>query len=206
VSTSGRHSAWCIAWSESQRQAIYADPNFKGGFYSAASPPSGGLAAARMMALLSYRTPDSFSARFGRETVKGAGDEARFTVQSYLDYQGEKLVRRFDANSYVRLSQTANTHDLARGRGKYEDVLAGIEQPALIVGINSDVLFPISEQRELADGLPNATLEVIHSSHGHDAFLIEGETLNSIIRRWLHGKTPAHRPSPSVPLTSCVST
>lgn len=205
VSTSGRHSAWCIAWSESQRQAIYSDPNFNGGYYSAASPPSGGLAAARMMALLSYRTPDSFTARFGRETVKDEGAEAQFTVQSFLDYQGEKLVRRFDANSYVRLSQTANTHDLSRNRGKYEDVLAGIEQPALIVGINTDILFPLSEQRELADGLPNATLEVIHSSHGHDAFLIEGDRLNTIIWRWLHGKTPAQRTSSSASLNPCVS-
>ena len=189
IATSGRHSAWCIGWSEAQRQAIYADPNWNDGFYSAASPPDGGLAAARMMAMLSYRNPTSFRDRFARDIVPA---EDSFSVETYLRYQGKKLIDRFDANSYVRLSQMSNSHDVSRGRGEYEKVLASIEQEVLVVGIDSDVLFPLNEQEELAEHIPNAVLEVVHSSHGHDAFLLEADTLNRKITRWLVGKTIQH--------------
>jgi len=177
VATSGRHSAWCIAWSESQRQAIYADPAWNGGNYSAAHPPRQGLAAARMMAMLSYRTQASFETRFGTDTA---------TVQSYLRHQGKKLVDRFDANSYVRLSESANTHDVARDRGAYPDVLARLTQPTLVVGVDSDVLFPLREQEELARIMPNAELATIESEHGHDGFLLETPQLGALLRDWLH--------------------
>lgn len=183
VATSGRHSAWCIAWTEAQRQAIYADPNWNGGHYAESDSPEAGLASARMMAMLSYRTPASFSERFGRSMMPGG---SRYSVESYLGHQGRKLVERFDANSYVRLSQTSNSHDIARGRGRYVDVLKSISQPTLVIGIDSDVLFPLTEQEELADHIPGAELSVLHSPHGHDAFLLEAETLNSIVNRWLN--------------------
>lgn len=176
VATSGRHSAWCIAWSESQRQAIYADPAWNGGNYSAAHPPRQGLAAARMMAMLSYRTQASFETRFGTDTA---------TVQSYLQHQGKKLVDRFDANSYVRLSESANTHDVARGRGDYDAVLASLTQPTLVVGVDTDVLFPLREQEELARLMPHAELAVIESEHGHDGFLLETPQLGALLREWL---------------------
>lgn len=184
VATSGRHSAWCIAWTEAQRQAIYSDPNWNNGYYEDGTQPEAGLATARMMAMMSYRNPASFTARFGRQ--QAATDSTPiYAVESYLRYQGQKLVNRFDANSYVRLTQTSNSHDLARGRGDYFDVLRSISSRVLVVGVDTDILFPLQEQRELASGIPNATLEVIPSEHGHDGFLLEGESLNRIVKNWL---------------------
>ncbi len=174
IAVSGRHSAWCIALSEAQRQAIYADPRWQGGRYDPADPPAAGLAAARAMAMCTYRSRASFEARFGRRLAT-AGP---FEVEGYLGHQGRKLVDRFDANCYVALTRTMDSHDLARGRGSYEDVLRSIDTPALVVSIDSDVLYPPEEQRELAAHLPNARLVTLESIHGHDAFLIEQEALN----------------------------
>lgn len=188
IAVGGRHTAWQIGWSEAQRQAIYADPHWNGGRYDPSAPPSAGLAAARMMAMVSYRSRGSFAARFGRERAANANgeanDEASFAVQSYLRYQGQKLTQRFDANCYVRLTEQMDTHDIARGRGAYPDALRQIAQPALVVGIDTDVLYPLAEQEELAAHLPNARLEVLASPHGHDAFLIEQDDLNALLRAW----------------------
>ncbi|HET6569284.1 MAG TPA: homoserine O-acetyltransferase [Rhodothermales bacterium] len=184
LAVGGRHSAWCIGWSEAQRQAVYADPKWQGGAYDPSDPPTAGLAAARMMAMVSYRSRRSFETRFGREVMPGGGEEP-FAIESYLRYQGEKLVNRFDANCYVRLTQTMDTHDVARGRGPYEKVLRSIKQPALVVGFDSDVLYPVEEQRELAEHIPDAELHVVECLHGHDSFLIEFERLDAIIRPWM---------------------
>ena len=181
IAVGGRHSSWCIGFSEAQRQAIYADPLWNEGRYD--EQPRKGLAAARMIAMLSYRSRPSFEARFGRNPQDGR--EGVFAVESYLRYQGEKLVDRFDANSYVHLTRQMDTHDLARGRGGYEDVLRSIEQPALVIGIDSDILYPTEEQQELARLMPNAELEIISSQHGHDAFLIEFKQLDRSIRAWM---------------------
>jgi len=199
VASSANHSAWCIAWTEAQRQAIYADPNWEGGFYRAEEPPAQGLSSARMMAMLSYRNPASFSSRFGRNVQ----DDDQFSVTSYLNYQGKKLVSRFDANSYVRLTQTSNSHDIARGRGAYLDVLRSIKPKVLVVGVDSDILFPLDDQRELAAGIPHAQLAVITSPHGHDAFLLEGEALNSIITNWVRPKQKRSI-KPSFSTISCI--
>ncbi len=182
IAIGGRHSAWCIGWSEAQRQALYADPRWQDGRYDPDDPPAAGLAAARMIAMISYRSQPSFEARFGR--TPDAGDPDAFDVESYLRYQGHKLVRRFDANCYVHLTWQMDAHDLARGRGAYPDVLARIQQPALVVGIDSDVLYPLDEQRELARHLPQAELAVLETPHGHDAFLIELDALNEIVLAW----------------------
>lgn len=183
VAVDGRHSAWQIGWSEAQRQAIYADPNWQEGRYSPDAPPTRGLAVARMMAMVSYRSQPAFQDRFGRE-VMPAQNEQPFAVESYLRYQGDKLVERFDANCYVCLTEQMDTHDVARERGRYEDVLASISQPALVVGIDSDVLYPLPEQRQLAAHLPHATMETLSSPYGHDAFLIEEERLNDVVVEW----------------------
>ena len=203
IAVGGRHTAWQIGWSEAQRQAIYADPNWKGGRYASEAPPRTGLAAARMMAMVSYRSHGSFADRFGRDAARGssesgsskksagttAGDNTAagdlFAVESYLRYQGDKLTERFDANCYVRLTQQMDTHDVARGRGAYPDVLQAVTQPALVVGIDTDVLYPLAEQEELAAHLPQARLEVLASPHGHDAFLIEQQALGALVRAWL---------------------
>jgi homoserine O-acetyltransferase len=135
------------------------------------------------MAMVSYRSQPSFEGRFGREVMAGK-DGAPYAVESYLRHHGDKLVDRFDANCYVTLTQQMDTHDVARGRGEYEAVLESIEQPSLVVGIDSDVLYPLSEQRELAQHLPRATLEVLSAPHGHDSFLLELDSLSEIVGAW----------------------
>lgn len=190
IAVGGRHTPWQIGWSEAQRQAIYADPNWQEGAYAATHPPTDGLAAARAMAMVSYRSHASFQERFGRQRQSENGAEAEpretpFAVESYLRYHGAKLVDRFDAACYVQLTRQMDTHNVARGRsGAYRDVLARITQPALVVGIDSDVLYPLSEQEELAAHLPHAALKVLSSPHGHDAFLIEQDALNDLIVQW----------------------
>ena len=185
IATSGRHSAWAIALSEAQRQAIFADPQWNGGSYSDDAPPAHGLAVARMIAMSAYRSHASFDARFGRSESGGT-----FAIESWLQHHGDALVQRFDANCYVALTRAMDSHDLGRERGSYEDALRRITQPALVVSIDSDVLYPPVEQEELAMHLPNATFETLHSPHGHDAFLIEMDALNEIVvefRRSLPG-------------------
>ena len=93
-------------------------------------------------------------------------------------------MRRFDANCYVKLTQSMDTHDVARGRGEYFEVLASIAQPTLVIGIDTDILYPLDEQRELAAHIPNARLAVLESQHGHDAFLIEEDAVNDIVVGW----------------------
>lgn len=186
MAVGGRHSAWCIGWGAAQRQAIKADPKWNGGRYDPDDPPASGLAAARMMAMISYRSQPSFQRRFGRERSQhGDGSPGDLAVESYLRYQGEKLVGRFDANCYVHLTRQMDTHDVSRGRGDYPDVLSEIEQPTLVIGVGSDVLYPLDEQRQLAEHIPDARLEVIRSDDGHDAFLIAFDQLERILRSWL---------------------
>jgi homoserine O-acetyltransferase len=177
IGVGGRHSAWCIGISEAQRAAIAADPDWNGGYYSDDATPDKGLAAARMMAVCTYRSWQSFDERFGRERR----DDDLYEVQSYLRHQGAKINGRFDANTYVTLTHAMHTHDLARGRGDYADVLGRILQPALVVSVSSDALYPPEEQRHLADLLPNAQYEILDCPHGHDGFLIETETLGAMI-------------------------
>ena len=180
IGVGGQHSAWCIGVSEAQRMAIQADPNWNGGYYSEESPPEAGLAAARMMAVCTYRSWQSFDERFGRNR---RADEL-YEVQSYLRHQGQKINDRFDANTYVTLTHAMHTHDLGRGRGEYRDVLANIWQPALVVSVSTDTLYPPQEQRALADLLPNARYVLLESAHGHDGFLIETEELGQMIARF----------------------
>ena len=202
VAVGGRHSPWQIGWSEAQRQAIFADPNWNGGRYADDAPPARGLSVARMMAMVSYRSRPSFEARFGRELQPENGtpfpDGPPFKVENYLRYQGEKLVGRFDANCYVSLTRQMDAHDVSRGRGDYRDVLASIDQPALVIGIESDVLYPVEEQRELAGTLPNATLQVIDSPHGHDGFLIEQDALARHLTPWLQAHATPSATAPPV--------
>jgi len=180
IGVGGRHSPWCIGMSEVQRNAIYADPNWRGGDYSDDAPPNAGLSAARMMAVCSYRSWASFEGRFARERR----DDGRFQVQSYLQHQGEKITGRFDANTYVRLTQAMNDYDVSEGRGGYEDTLRLIRQPAMVVSVSSDALYPPEEQKILAEHLPNARYEVLESIDGHDGFLIQSRELAAKIRQF----------------------
>ena len=230
IATSARHSAWCISWGEAQRQSIYSDPEYADGYYT--TQPASGLAAARMTALLTYRSRDSFESRFGRtaqRTAPGAAAEVftprgspsiatedalaahndglrnpraapqpsaspvpHFSAQSYLRYQGSKFVARFDANCYIHITRKLDTHDVTRGRGSLEDVLVQLPARALVIGIETDGLFMLSEQREIAAGIPNAELIVIHSQDGHDGFLLEFGQINAHILRFLKREFPGY--------------
>lgn len=169
-------SAWGVALSEPQRAAITGDPKFKRGKYLPNEQPRDGLATARMIAMISYRGYHNFESRFGRRS-----SEEGFEIQSYLRYQGKKLVDRFDANSYLRLIGAMDSHDLARGRGERSEVLSSFTAPVLAVGISSDVLFPAAEVRDLAHSLPNGRYATLHAAQGHDAFLIETDALGRIV-------------------------
>lgn len=174
IAVSGQHSAWCIGLHEAQRQAIYADPHWQNGSYT--QIPARGLAVARMIAMNTYRSWDSFQMRYGR--TYQAND---FRIANYLNYQGEKFVERFDANCYITLTQAMDRHDLTRPGKSYTQVLQSIPHPTLIIGIDTDILYPPNEQEELAELIPNAQLHWLNSPHGHDAFLINMTELNQSV-------------------------
>jgi homoserine O-acetyltransferase len=197
IAISARHSAWTIALSETQRQAIAADPRWRGGHYAPEDPPAAGLAAARMLAMCSYRSRASLEARFGRDRAP----DGRYAVESWLHHHGRALVHRFDPNTYVTLTRAMDTHDVGRDRGGWREALATVDTPALVVSIDSDVLYPPLEQEELAAALPDARLVSLRSPHGHDAFLIEGDATNGLVaafraelaeREALHGRGVPH--------------
>lgn len=269
IATSSRHSAWCISWGEAQRQSIYADPKYDDGYYSFSDPPTTGLGAARMSALLTYRSRNSFESRFGRnipdptrrqtiqerprpsnpseahfhihndghkvnrpvnsrrtsqstqaseagpaqvpdEAAEQASDpqfhgpkseslaggdniptSTYFSAQSYLRYQGEKFVKRFDSNCYIAITRKLDTHDVSRDRAPtVAEALVLIEQPALVLGIESDGLFTFAEQQELAEHIKNGRLGKIDSPEGHDAFLLQFEQVNKYILDFLHEVLP----------------
>lgn len=286
IATSARYSAWGISWGEAQRQSIYSDPKYDDGYYTFEDPPSTGLGAARMSALLTYRSRDSFESRFGRNTpdlskkqniniiprpntpshpshqhwaihndghknarsprpsrtnsaaalsnaasqadlefknasnpstprpteavVTNANGHSKkrhtphyFSAQSYLRYQGEKFIKRFDANCYIAITRKLDTHDISRHRypegtdpdtldpiSALQHALSLIEQPTLVLGIQSDGLFTFAEQQELAAHIPNAILKTIDSPDGHDAFLLEFEQVNRHLLGFLNEVLP----------------
>ncbi|MCC8250556.1 homoserine O-acetyltransferase MetX [Saccharothrix luteola] len=144
--------------------------------------PVGGLGVARRIAHISYRSESELVARFGRE-VRADG---RYQVESYLDHQAAKLVRRFDPASYVTLTEAMNSHDVGRGRGGVRAALRRVTARAVVIGIDSDRLYPLRQQAEVADGLPGAgELRVVTSPHGHDAFLIEVDQVSKLVSELL---------------------
>lgn len=180
------HSPWAIGISQSQRLAIYADERWNNGFYDPKNPPVKGITAARAMAMLTYRTPENYAQKFGREVHP---EKEIYQVESYLNYQGEKLAGRFDANSYITLTKAMDSHDVSRGRGSFEEVLGGVHQPVLVVGFESDKLYPLSEQQELAKLIHNSRLAELKSPYGHDSFLIEFDLLNTQLHSFYHSLT-----------------
>lgn len=289
LATCAAHSAWGISWGETQRQSIYSDPKYNDGYYTFDDPPVVGLGAARMAAMLTYRSRNSFESKFGRKLAdpirqqqrarrsaaaaaattgitstttptatttrvprepvtpsearwavhnhghrqglklsepstpvaltpstssvdleagvvdtnaktdaSGSGSDSTttttttesikdapqtfFSAQSYLRYQGDKFVKRFDANCYIAITRKLDSHDVSRGRGdNIEAALAQITQPTLVIGISSDGLFTFAEQEKLAENIPNAELKEIKSPEGHDAFLLEFAEINTLI-------------------------
>jgi homoserine O-acetyltransferase len=198
IAAAGRHSAWCVVWSEAQRLALASDPKFKNGHYHPADPPLAGLAAARAVAMITYRSPHSLDERFGRAAGKEIfGERARapddFAIRGWLRHHAEALVERFDANSYRLLLDAMDTHDLAHGRWIYEDVVRQIQQPVLVVSVSSDALYVPRDQRSLHSLLPNSRILEIDSAHGHDGFLIDAETFEPEIRRFVKGLPDSRR-------------
>jgi len=176
-------SADQIALNSVQLEAIRMDPLFRdGNYYDEAEGPYRGLALARRMALLNYRSPSELNERFERSwqgVLDPLGRGGRFAVESYLDFHGNKFTRRFDANSYITLVEAMNSHDITRGRGSLTEALSRVTARTLVLGIDSDRLFPVEQQQVLAAHLP-ATIHgheavVISSPFGHDAFLIEDD-------------------------------
>lgn len=185
ISTAAKQTAWCIALNSIARAAITNDPEWNGGNYT--QQPAAGLSLARMVGMVSYRTPKELEARFGRKREQGNPFDAKnkFEVERYLAYQGRKLVERFDANTYLILSHATDSHDVTRGRGSLELVLGSIRAQTLCIGVSSDIRYPTSDQEELVRYIPNAEYAEIESVHGHDAFLIEYDQLNVIIADFL---------------------
>ncbi|ERK69480.1 homoserine O-acetyltransferase MetX [Leifsonia aquatica] len=182
-----------IALNSVQIEAVRTDPLHRGGVYYDAGDGDGphqGLALARRMALLNYRSPSELNARFERTWQSGIsplGGGGRFAVESYLDFHGNKFTRRFDANSYITLVQAMNSHDVGRDRGGVAAALSRVTARTLVLGIDSDRLFPVEGQEVIASHLPD-TIDgrvpvVIRSDFGHDGFLIEDDAVSEHLRR-----------------------
>ncbi|RLV54595.1 homoserine O-acetyltransferase [Aeromicrobium phragmitis] len=147
-----------------------------------AAGPVAGLDLARRIAHISYRSETEFAERFGRLVQ----DDGRFAVESYLQHHGDKLVKRFDADSYIVLSDAMNSHDVGRGRGGVHAALGRIQAETVVAGIDSDRLYPLYQQLELADGIPGCeALDIVKSPYGHDGFLIEADQVGDLARRLL---------------------
>lgn len=165
-----------------QIRAIKADPNYQGGdYYDSENGPLAGMGIARKIAHLTYRTETEMDVRFGRE-LQG-DDTGRYAVESYLDHQADKLAKRFDANTYIALTEAMNSHDVGAGRGGVAAALATITIPVVVVAIDTDRLFPPRLQEEIVELTPTALpLKVLSSPFGHDGFLIEVENMGEIVR------------------------
>jgi len=200
ISTNAQHSPWGIAFNTAQRMAIEADSTWKEKTEKAGIE---GMRAARATALLSYRHYDTYlkmqprtagflagvttgettAAAKGETTGTGVGPEER--AACYQRHQGEKLVRRFSPFSYYKLSQSMDSHDVSRGRTSLEKALKQIRAKTLVIGIESDMLFPLHEQQFLASQIPGASFELISSLYGHDGFLLESEQIGKLIREFM---------------------
>ena len=195
IATAYEASPWQIGLSLTGRRAITVDPGFRNGDYYDAAPgegPAAGLAAARIVAQITYRADLEYEERFGREStdpLDAFSLDHRFEVERYLDYHGEKLVRRFDANSYIVLNKAMDLHDLGRRRGGVERALRRIRVPTFNASISSDTLYPSHQQERthqalLAGGVDSRYI-VIDSPHGHDGFLLEADALSEPLSDFL---------------------
>jgi homoserine O-acetyltransferase len=191
ISVGAQATAEEIALCHVQTRAIRADPKWRGGDYYDAAPGDGpheGLAVARGIGHISYRTELELAARFGRDHQPGEEPfgGGRYAVESYIDYQGDKLVRRFDANTYLVLSEAMNHHDVGRERGGIAAALASVTADVTIAGMSSDRLYPVRLQQELGELIPTSSaVEIVQTISGHDGFLVETELLGRIIHRAL---------------------
>ncbi|MFT3714636.1 MAG: homoserine O-acetyltransferase [Gordonia sp. (in: high G+C Gram-positive bacteria)] len=190
LAVGARASADQIGTQTTQIAAITSDPRWQNGdYYGTGQAPMDGMGIARRIAHLSYRSDAELDARF-QNLPQGDEDpltDGRYSVQSYLEYQAEKLQKRFDPGAYVALTHVLNSHDVGRGRGGVTTALNGCPVPTVVGGIDSDRLYPLYQQAELAADLGNCVggLQVVHSAAGHDGFLTEKEPIGELLRQTL---------------------
>ncbi len=189
LAVGARATADQIGTQTTQIAAIKADPNWQGGdYHDTGRTPDAGLQIARRFAHLTYRGEVELDTRFANnpQGYKDPATGGRYAVQSYLEHQGRKLVSRFDAGTYVALTEALSSHDVGRGRGGVRKALRGCPVPVVVGGITSDRLYPLRLQQELAESLPGCTeLQVVKSIYGHDGFLVEFEAVSDLIRKTL---------------------
>ncbi len=201
VASSRRHSAMQIAFNEVGREAIMADPNWKGGDYYQGDPPDNGLAVARMIGHITYLSDEAMQEKFGRRLrEKQAPDydlSLDFEVESYLRYQGEVFTRRFDANTYLYITKALDYFDLAAGRGVLVEAFRELpdDMRFLVIAFSSDWLYPPYQSKEIVHALKGNGLDCsyleMRSSHGHDAFLLENKDFTRVV--WHFLETTARR-------------
>ena len=189
LAVGARATADQIGTQTTQIAAIKADPDWQGGdYHDTGRTPDAGLTIARRFAHLTYRGEVELDTRFANDgqSDEDPADGGRYAVQSYLEHQGDKILARFDAGSYVTLTETLNSHDVGRGRGGVAKALGGCPVPAVVGGITSDRLYPLRLQEELAELLPGCDeLQVVESLCGHDGFLVETEAVGELVRKTL---------------------
>lgn len=186
IATNAKHSPWGIAFNSTQRFCIEADATWK---EERADAGIQGMKTARAIALLSYRHYYTYDAtQQGITNEEAPVDKQLFAAETYQRYQGEKLARRFDAFAYYFLSKSMDAHNVGRGRTSVTAALASIKAKTLVIGIESDILFPVSEQKFLAQHIPGAVFEVIDSPYGHDGFLLEYEKITRMVNQFLQQK------------------
>jgi homoserine O-acetyltransferase len=199
IATCLQATAQQIAWGAIGRKAIRLDPRWRGGDYYDADPgdgPAEGLAIARQVAQVTFRSENVFTDRFGRELADQSefGDQfelwQRFEVERYLDYHGHKLAQRFDTNSYLLIGKAMDLHDVARNRGSLSAAIARMTMPSLVIAISTDMLYPPYQQKQIHAELTavgtSSTYVEVDSPHGHDAFLINIDQVGMPIRDFLN--------------------
>jgi homoserine O-acetyltransferase len=192
IATCARLAAIAIAYNDVGRQAILADPAWNQGHYYPGKGPVNGLSIARMLGMITYRTADLFEYRFGRR-LKDERDvtqfDSTFNIESYLRYQGQKLVNRFDANSYLYLLKAMDSHDIGRGRGGIKAALRNVQAKVLCIAISDDLLYPAEHQEEVALMMRNEGKEVeyhfVESIYGHDGFLVEFVKIGPLVEQFI---------------------
>ncbi len=193
IATSARMNAQGIAFNEVGRQAIMADPEWRGGAYYGQSFPSAGLAIARMVGHITYLSEEQMRAKFGRRLqdrdVFGYDFETEFQVESYLRYQGSRFVERFDANSYLYITKAIDYFDLTNGHRSLVEAMEHVRSEFLVVSFSSDWLYPTAESKEIvqalqANAVPTTFID-IPNAYGHDAFLLPNEPFAEAVRSFL---------------------
>lgn len=182
IATNARHSPWGIAFNESQRLALEADPTFSNNIDDAGQK---GMKAARAVAMLSYRNQLTYEST----QLDSNGKIDNYKASTYQAYQGEKLVKRFNAHSYYYLAKAMDTHNVGRGWTSAEEALSQIKARTTVIGVSTDLLFTPSEQSYLAKNIQNSELQMIDSLYGHDGFLIETKQISEILKNFLYENT-----------------